>query len=292
MLLDVSPKELLPYAYNILGSCQDAKDVIQEVMLERLRHPDTEVQNEKAYLVRAVINRAINWKNKQSKNIDSYPGTWLPEPVSTDSADAELHQKEILSYSLMVLMEKLDAKSRAVFILKEAFDYDHEEIASVLDISPQNSRKILSRAKQHLKAVDLDVSAPTIRRGYMEDYVRIIRSGDTKKLEALLHQDIISTSDGGGKASAARYPVIGKVSVLSFLSGIYRKIYHDAVIAVEMLNHQPALLYFENGKLETCQILELEGEQVTRTYFIRNPDKLSDLDAAFKAKNPNMEFIH
>ena len=284
MLLDVPTNELLPFAYNILGSHQDAKDVIQEVMLERLRHENLDVENEKAYLARAVINRAINWKNKQSKKIAQYPGTWLPEPVSTDSADGELHQKEILSYSLLVLMEKLDAKSRAVFILKEAFDYDHEEIASVLGISPQNSRKILSRARKHLKAGEPVAATPKISAGYLEHYITIIRSGDTRELEALLHKEIVASSDGGGKATAARHPIIGKDSVLRFLSSIYRNIYRDAVIAAVMLNHQPALLYFKNGRLDTCQILELQDEQVIRIYFMRNPDKLSMLEATFNPK--------
>ena len=76
--------------------------------------------------------------------LPAYPGNWLPEPVATEGADHDLHQKDILSYSLMVLMEKLDARQRAIFILKEAFDYDHEEIARLLDISVENSRKILS----------------------------------------------------------------------------------------------------------------------------------------------------
>jgi RNA polymerase sigma factor (sigma-70 family) len=284
MLLDVSTKELLPFAYNILGSYQDAKDVIQDVMLERLRHADVQVENEKAYLVRAVINRAINLKNKQSKKISFYPGTWLPEPVSTDSADSEFNQKEILSYSLMVLMEKLDVRSRAVFILKEAFDYDHEEIASVLGISAQHSRKILSRARNDLKAAEPMSSKPIISPGYLENYITIIRSGDTKRLEALLHEEIISSSDGGGKAAAARQPVIGKESVLRFLSGIYRKILPDGIVTAVVVNHQPALLYFENGRLETCQIFELHDEQVIRTYFMRNPDKLSMLEATLNIK--------
>ena len=181
-------------------------------------------------------------------------------------------------------MEKLDAKSRAVFILKEAFDYDHEEIASVLGISPQNSRKILSRARKHLKEADPVAATPKISAGYLEHYITIIRSGDTRELEALLHKEIVASSDGGGKATAARHPIIGKDSVLRFLSSIYRNIYRDAVIAAVMLNHQPALLYFENGRLATCQILELQDEQVIRIYFMRNPDKLSMLEATFNPK--------
>lgn len=292
MFLDAPNKELLPFAYNILGSYQDAKDVVQEVILERLQKADVEVENEKAYLVRSVINRAINWKNKHAKNIASYPGTWLPEPVATESADGELHQKEILSYSLLVLMETLDARSRAVFILKEAFDYSHDEIAAALDISAQNSRKILNRARENLKIVERDSVGSNVSSAYLDDYINIIRSGDTKKLEALLHNDIVATSDGGGKAKAARQTLTGREPVLLFLSGIYRKVYRDAVITAVMVNHQPALLYFEEGRLRTCQILELEGEKIINTYLMRNPDKLSALAAIYEPTISKSDIIN
>src|SRR5262245_3463440 len=111
---------LTSYAYNILGSYEDAKDVVQDVMLERIKQAGTEIQNEKAYLTRSVINRAITARTRLQKMQSGYIGSWLPEPIATETADADLNQQDILSYSLMVLLEKLDAKQRAVFILKEA----------------------------------------------------------------------------------------------------------------------------------------------------------------------------
>ena len=132
---------LTSYAYNILGSYEDAKDIVQDVLLEMINRTGADIQNEKAYLTRSVINRAINARNRLQKMQSGYPGNWLPEPVATETADGDLNQKDILSYSLMVLLEKLDAKQRAVFILKEAFSYSHEEIAEVLDISVENSKK-------------------------------------------------------------------------------------------------------------------------------------------------------
>src|SRR5690349_10733642 len=133
--MDPLQQQLTHYAYNITGSYEDARDVVQDVFLEVMNRPEEKIENKKAYLTRSVINRAINWKNRQKKFVSEYPGTWLPEPVATEKADTNLEQKDILSYSLMVLLEKLNAQQRAVFILKEAFDYNHEEIASLLDIT-------------------------------------------------------------------------------------------------------------------------------------------------------------
>lgn len=139
---------LITYAYNITGSYEDAKDIVQDAYI-KFMNVEKDIENKKAYLIRSVINLSINFKKKQKKLLFEYPGMWLPEPVATEKADMEINSKEILSYSLMVLLEKLNAKQRAVFILREAFNYDHEEIADVLRITVENSRKILSRAKSN-----------------------------------------------------------------------------------------------------------------------------------------------
>ena len=267
---------LTSYAYNILGSYEDAKDIVQDVLLERLNRNDDHIENEKAYLTRSAINLAINAKNRQKKMLSGYPGNWLPEPLATERADHDLNQKDILSYSLMVLLEKLDARQRAVFILKEAFDYDHEEIAEVLDISVENSRKILSRAKKELKTGNVNSIVKT-PADYLDKYIDIIRNGDTARLEQLLSDDIVLVSDGGGKAAAAQHPVVGKEKALLFLSGIYRKFYYDKSIEKGFVNHHPALFFYEEGQLVTCQVFELQNEKVHRSYFLRNPDKLASL---------------
>ena len=274
--MDSLQQLLTSYAYNILGSYEEAKDVVQDVLLERLNRNGDHIENEKAYLTRSAINRAINAKNRQKKMLSGYPGNWLPEPLATERADHDLNQKDILSYSLMVLMEKLDARQRAVFILKEAFDYDHEEIAEVLDISVENSRKILSRAKKELKTTTGNSIVKT-PADYLDKYIDIIRSGDTARLEQLLSDDIVLVSDGGGKAAAAQHPVVGKEKALLFLSGIYRKFYQDKSIEKGFVNHHPALFFYEEGQLVTSQVFELQNEKVHRAYFLRNPDKLASL---------------
>jgi RNA polymerase sigma factor (sigma-70 family) len=267
---------LTSYAYNILGSYEEAKDVVQDVLLERLNRKGDDIKNEKAYLTRSAINRAINAKNRQKKMLSGYPGNWLPEPVATEGADHHLHQKDILSYSLMVLLEKLDARQRAVFILKEAFDYEHEEIAQVLDISVENSRKILSRAKKELKTSNGN-SLHKTPPDYLDKYIDIIRNGDTKRLEKLLSDDIVLVSDGGGKVAAALHPLVGKETALLFLSGVYKKFYQNKRIEKGFVNHYPALFFYEEDGLSTCQVFELQNEKIVRSYFLRNPDKLASL---------------
>lgn len=272
---------LTSYAYNILGSYEDAKDVVQDVLLEMINRSGAAIGNEKAYLTRSVINRAINARNKLQKMQAGYPGNWLPEPVATETADGDLNRKDILSYSLMVLLEKLDAKQRAVFILKEAFSYDHEEIADVLDISVENSRKILSRARATLHNEPIKEVALT-PVAYLDKYLDVIRSGDVKRVEQLLTSEVMVISDGGGKVAAAMNPLVGVESASAFLVGIYNKFYQEIQAEKGMVNHHPALFYYIDGQLINCQVFEWRDGKVHRVYFVRNPDKLVALSEEHK----------
>ena len=124
----------------------------------------------------------------------------MPEPIATDSVEHALHRKEVLSYSVMVLLERLSSKQRAVFILKEAFDYEHEEIASVLGITVESSRQLLSRAKKDIHATA--VQPAKMELSVLNRYLSVLQAGDVKALEKMLHDEISMISDGGGKASA------------------------------------------------------------------------------------------
>lgn len=271
---------LTTYAYNILGTLEEAKDVVQDAFLKFVDMDAGKIENQKAYLVRTVINLSINQKKKQQKRLTAYPGEWLPEPIATEKADMNILQKDILSYSLMVLLEKLDPKQRAVFILKEAFDYDHTDIADVLGITVENSRKILSRAKTQLKA-DTPAEEKAVPAGYLDKYLHVIKNGDTKQLEKLLTDDITVISDGGGKAVALRKPIIGKEPAIALLLGMYRKFYTNVHIEQGWINHQPAIFYYEDGKLRNCQVFSIKNGFVDNIFFIRNPDKLILLEKTF-----------
>jgi RNA polymerase sigma factor (sigma-70 family) len=268
---------LTTYAYNIVGTLDEAKDIVQDAFVKFMQEDRSGIEDQKAYLVRTVINLSINQKKRQKKLIAEYPGEWLPEPVATEKADTSILRKEVLSYSLMVLLEKLDARQRAVFILKEAFDYDHAEIADVLGTTEENSRKILSRAKTRLKA-DTPVEEKAIPPGYLDKYLHVMQNGDTHQLEKLLTDDITITSDGGGKATAFVKRVVGREPVMALLLGLYKKFYHGVLIEQRSINHQPALFYYEGDKLVTCQVFSFKDGYVDQVFFIRNPDKLKSLE--------------
>lgn len=264
---------LTTYAYNITGCIDEAKDIVQDVYMKYLQLNESSLFNREAYIKKMVINHAINFKNKHRREIRSYPGQWLPEPVETDTPDRRIDRKEVLSYSMMVLLEKLNARQRAVFILREAYDYDHSEIARLLDMTEENSRQLLARSKKKIKVQSPAQSTPDTL--LLQKYLDIMARADISQLEQLLKEDISIVSDGGGKASAAVNPLHGKQDCLAFLSGIYQKFYQDREGAFCFINHLPALCYYEGESLTTCKIFHIEEGTIKDVFILRNPEKLT-----------------
>src|SRR5579859_5129656 len=252
---------LFPYAYNILGSAEDARDAIQDVLTKYYAEPREGVTNEKAYLVKSVINQAIN--KKRRRKLAPQREEWLPEPVATESADANVYLKDILSYSLLVLLEKLNAKERAVFILRESFDYDHKEIAEILSITEEHARKLLSRAKTKLfkPGSDGDEAPRHSARdphthALLQGYIAAIRDRNMPKLEALLAEDIAFYADGGGKINVVRKICTGAAEVAQILALAYHTYQRKATIHMTEINHQPALLFYNGDYLASCAVFD------------------------------------
>lgn len=268
-------KLLFPYAYNILGSVEDAKDAVQEAIIKFISLQKDEVRNEQAYLVRMVINQSITMKEKMKRMISGR--TWLPEPMCTESADENLNRKELLSYSMLVLLERLSARERAIFILKEAFSFTHEEIAEFLYLTPQNCRKVLSRAKQKLQAhKNTFVNPQAFSASFFEHYLDVIRRGDIEALKLLLSKDVSLTADGGGKISVAQEVTIGLSDTANLILLVYEKYQQYMKVIFKEVNHQPALFYFRNNELLICQVFGFTRSslQINAIYSIVDPEKL------------------
>src|SRR5690606_20113676 len=218
------------------------------------------IENESAYLIRSVINNAINLKNR-NKRIREH-AMWLPEPVSTEPADARIKKKEIISYSMLVLLEHLNAKERAVFILKEAFDYAHEEIAETLSITIENSRKLLSRAKSNLRSNNAELKpAATAAPDFLQTYIHYIENGDIESLAQLLSKEIAVKADGGKKMMVVSELTQGIQPVSVLMLDLYRHYQHRFQIKLHTVNHQPALLFYDDGQLINCQVFEWDDDQ-------------------------------
>lgn len=273
---------LFPYAYNILGSAEDARDAIQDVLTKYVAETREGIANEKAYLIKSVINHSINMKTRRKRTVGE---VWLPEPVATESADANMHLKDILSYSLLVLLEKLNGKERAVFILKESFDYSHEEIAGILSITEDHSRQLLRRAKTKLfkpneaHAVSiLDERTHTL----LNNYIDAIRGRNMQRLEGLLAEDVAFFADGGSKVGVYRKTGTGVGEVAGILEHVFHTYLFNATLRLVEVNHQPAILYYRKDKLTSCLVFDISSTQdrILQISSVVDPAKLKNIAAA------------
>jgi RNA polymerase sigma-70 factor (ECF subfamily) len=267
---------LFPYAYNILGSAEDARDAVQDVLYRYLSGQEKEVDNEKAYLIKAVINQSINIKEKNKKI--RYGDEWLPEPIATEETDKAVQLDDIAAYSLLILLEKLNPKERAVFILKEGFGYAHEEIAEVLSATVENSRQLLSRARRKLDADKQIGQLEKPRQLLLEQFLQAVRDKDIHALEHLLTEDIQYTADGGGVIKVVAKHCSGIKEVIDLLFLVHTRFLATATFVPAIINHQSAFLYYRKEKLFLCQIFGFSPDgKITQINNVLDPQKLKGL---------------
>jgi RNA polymerase sigma factor (sigma-70 family) len=269
--MDAMYRKLLTYSYNIVGSYEDAKDLVQSTMEKYITLDKKHIEHEVNYLIKTVINASINFKNRAERQ-KGY-GMWLPEPMATESPDLNLIKEQTASYSLLVLMEKLNAKERAVFILKEAFGYSHEEIAEALDTTIENSRQLLTRARKALDQAPARADMPA--QGVLEKYIQSIVDADLNTLEQLLVEDIRLMADGGRSVKVIAAVAEGKIAAAQKLQQVYTLFLRDTDYSFTTVNHQPAICFYKNGALYNCHVLEITADgRIGNIFSIVDPEKL------------------
>jgi RNA polymerase sigma-70 factor (ECF subfamily) len=278
---------LFSIAYRMLGSAADAEDVLQDGWL-RFESADRErIRSPQAFATTIVTRLCLDRLKSARATREEYIGTWLPEPVLTsdvDGPETRLQRSESVTLAFLVLLETLTPEERAVLLLKDVFDYDHVAIAEILDMSPDNSRQLLHRAKARIAQGRPRLSGtPESRRAVAERFARAFVSGDADRLVALLADDVGLWSDGGGKAIAARRPILGRDSVVNMLVGLERSARANGManvseLKIEEVNAEPALVLRVAGRLESIFVLSIAGETVTGIRVVRNPDKLDRIN--------------
>ncbi len=262
-------------AYDMTGEIHEAEDIVQDAFEAVNRLQDNTVTNPKAYFTRIVVNKSIDRLKELQVHRVNYPGPWLPEPVVTPPGESG--NEHTLDYAIMHIAEQLNPIERAVFILREAFDYSYAEIAELCDISEANCRQILHRArgkmrenKQHFVGDHRNIDS------LLNAFVHAAIEEDHDSLKALLREDIKLYSDGGGKAVAARNVLHGPENVSKFVVGISRRIKSEWLKAVPVLiNNAPGRLIYYNGAPHLLFMIDESDAGVAEIFIVRNPEKIS-----------------
>ena len=279
-------RQMFAVAYRMLGSASDAEDVVQDAWLRYATARLSDLRSPQAYLTTIVTRLCLDRLKSARATREEYVGPWLPEPDLTDGRrepEQSLALAESVTLAFMVLLETLSPEERAVFLLREVFDHEYDEIAAMLDTTPANCRQLFHRAKQRIAERRprfrgaLDEKRPLVGR-----FVAALRDGDGEALTSVLAEDVGFWSDGGGKVLAARRPVFGRDRVVQVLVGIRRTAPAAALDAVTIdvveVNHDPALVLRVAGRIDSVYTLTVEDEAIAAIRIVRNPDKLRFLD--------------
>jgi RNA polymerase sigma-70 factor (ECF subfamily) len=232
---------LFTVAYEMLGSAADAEDVLQETWMRWVKVDLGQVSDQRAYLVRITTRQALNRLRTMKRRKEAYVGPWLPEPLLTTPDVAEdVELAESVSMALMLVLETLSPTERAVFVLREVFDVEYDEIAAAVGKSPAAVRQIAHRARRHIDA-RRPRSVVSVRetRAALESFQRALETRDLQGLLDVLAPEVVVISDGGGIKHAALRPIVGAEKVVRFWAGGLGKT--DATITIGPAeSHSPA----------------------------------------------------
>lgn len=270
---------LFSIAYRMLGTVADAEDKIQETFLRWQRVSIADIKSPRAFLVTIVSRLCISHLQSAHVQREEYLGQWLPEPLLTDhdhDPSADLAMEESLSMGFLVLLERLTPVERAVFLLREVFEYEYEEVARITRLTEVNCRQILRRARQHITEgrPRFDPS-PAKQDELLTEFLGATVNGDMDGLIALLAKDVVLYTDGGGKMTAVPQPIYGPTNVARLLSMALKKFAENVVIRRTEINGQPGILGYINGIAETAVIVDIAEGRIRNVYIVRNPDKLT-----------------
>ncbi|MFF0749425.1 RNA polymerase sigma-70 factor [Streptomyces sp. NPDC004267] len=264
---------LFTVAYEMLGSAADAEDVLQEAWLKWVGVDLAAVRERRAYLVRITTRLALTRLRTLARRKESYVGPWLPEPLLTAPDVAEdVELADSVSMAMLLVLETLLPTERAVFVLREVFGLDYDEIAEAVDKTPAAVRQIAHRARAHVAARrPRGTVSPAQTQGALDAFRKAVETGDLQGLFDLIAPDVVLLTDGGGVVRAALEPVVGAEAVVAVLA----RIAAVATLRPVRINGCPALVVDIGGEPDSVIAIRLDDGLVTGLYAVRNPEKLS-----------------
>ncbi|MGE6618363.1 sigma-70 family RNA polymerase sigma factor [Bacillus mycoides] len=273
---------LFSLAYRILGSVMDAEDIVHDVFISFNNMEDVQsIENMRAYLCKMVTNRSIDKLRSAAHKRNVYVGMWLPEPFveEIDDPSESFVMKESISTAYLLLLQQLTEVERVVFILREVFSYDYEEIASIVEKSSVNCRKIFQRARKSILDKPKQSTLSTKKMAaYVEKFVSSLQCGDTQGMLEVLKTDAIFKADGGGKVTTAINPIYSADKIIRLFFGIAKRLPEKYSVDFKIVNGAPGVIVTINNKVTYVLSFIFEDEKISIIYMMVNPEKLMHLN--------------
>lgn len=297
MRTDAPYEELRPLlfsiAYRMIGSVSEAEDIVQEAFLRihRAEAEGTQIESPKAYLSAVTTRLSIDHLRSARVRREQYFGQWLPEPLLTDDSapDAAAHAEtaDSLSTAFLVLLESLSPVERAVFLLREVFDYGYGEIAGIVQRSEENCRQLYVRARRHVDEGRPRFEASRKQRDELvERFFAAAERGDLAALEEMLAADVVVYGDGGGKAPSWPQPIVGRERVAKLIAGTVKQAKGLGVTAhPAQINGQPGVMFVDaEQRIGAVMSVDVADGLVQAIRGVTNPEKLAHLGPLLDAR--------
>ncbi|MFD7698885.1 RNA polymerase sigma-70 factor [Streptomyces caelestis] len=268
---------LFTVAYEMLGSAADAEDVLQETWLRWAGVELGTVRDRRAYLVRITTRQALSRLRALGRRKESYVGSWLPEPLLTAPDVAEdVELADSVSMAMLLVLETLAPTERVVFVLREVFGLEYDEIAEAVGKRPAAVRQVAHRARAHVAARrPRGPVSPAETRDALDAFRRAVETGDLQGLLDVLAPDVVLLGDGGGVKQAVLRPIVGADKVARLLQGGLGRLTAEVALGPVEVNGRPALVVRLDGALDTVLAVHVDDGLITGLYAVRNPEKLS-----------------
>jgi RNA polymerase sigma-70 factor (ECF subfamily) len=284
---------LFSIAYRMLGTVTDAEDMVHNALLSAQSLEIENIDHVKAYLSKMVTNQCIDYLKSARHQREVYIGPWLPEPLEINKDNDPLHQIEkdhSISMAMLLVMEQLSPIERAIFILREAFSYEYNDISVIVGKSEANCRKILSRAKQKIRPQESNTPVSIQRSEELaKQFIMASSTGNIDQLIHLLAEDVVLYSDGGGRVKAAIHPIISRDRVVQFLVGMVKMLRAqvspteiEGTVKFANINGQTGIIMTEGNGLSNVICFNIQGNEIKQLFIIRNPEKLKHLSSSYE----------
>lgn len=271
---------LFSIAYRMLGSAADAEDLVQDAYVRFASADKDVVRDVKAFLVTILTRLAIDRLKSAQAQREVYPGNWLPEPVFT-GRDADpfdtATRGEAIQIALLRALERLTPQERAVMLLSEVLEYDHNEIAEMLEITPASSRQLLHRARERV-AVEKQRFRPSReeQERLVTGFMAALQTGRVDALRQLLTDNVTVRGDGGGKVpGAGMRPILGFDNVVRLFLSLAKKIKPTMRTTFEEVNGSPAVVLYDSDEIYDIMAFDFDGDRIVEISSVLNPDKLA-----------------
>lgn len=273
---------LFGIAYRVLGSVVEAEDVVQDAWVRWQGADRDTVLDAGAFLAKTTTRLAINVAQSARVRREAYVGPWLPEPVDT-SVDPQLgaERGEALELAVLLMLERLNPVERAAYVLREAFDYGYDEIAAFLELSPVNTRQIVSRARKRLAAERREPVDTAQHRRLLDAFVAAARDGDVAALESVLSADVVTYADGNGLRGVARLEITG-AERSARVTAFAHTFFPGAEYAVAEANGRPCLVLRQGGTTVALVSTTVGPDGIDGLYWVIAPEKLRAYERSAK----------